>query len=739
MKIIYTQTDEAPALATQSLLPIIEAFAAVAGVEVELRDISLAGRILAQFADRLNGDHRVSDDLAELGELAKTPEANIIKLPNISASVPQLRAAIAELQSQGFAIPDYPSDPADDEQRDIRERYDRVKGSAVNPVLREGNSDRRAPDSVKAYARRHPHSMGAWPSESHSHVSTMSDGDFRSTEESVTVAGDGTVRIEHVSADGDVTVLKPDFPVLTGEVLDAAVMRRAALDAFLAAQVTEAKEQGVLFSVHLKATMMKVSDPIIFGHAVRAYFPAVFSEHADALAAADVSPNDGMAGLLKALDGMTEDDRTAIADAVEAAYDSGPGLAMVDSDRGITSLHVPSDVIIDASMPAAIRSSGQMWNRAGELQDTKFVIPDHSYADLYAETVNDCRQHGAFDPATMGTTPNVGLMAQKAEEYGSHDKTFEITSPGTVRVVDSDGETLLSHDVQAGDIWRMCQTKDAPIRDWVQLAVARARDTGWPAVFWLDETRAHDAQLLVKVRAELDTLDTDGLALEIMDVADATRFTLARARNGENTISVTGNVLRDYLTDLFPILELGTSAKMLSIVPLMDGGGLFETGAGGSAPKHVQQFERENHLRWDSLGEFLALAVSLQMLADKTDNGRARLLGDTLDRATGGVLEHDRSPLRKVGELDNRGSHFYLALYWARELADQTEDAELAERFAPLAERLQDDEEKIVSELSEVQGSAVELGGYFHPDADKAVAAMRPSETFNAALRTLDT
>jgi isocitrate dehydrogenase len=739
MKIIYTQTDEAPALATQSLLPIVEAFAAVAGVEVELRDISLAGRILAQFADRLNGDHRVSDDLAELGELAKTPEANIIKLPNISASVPQLRAAIAELQSQGFAIPDYPSEPADDEQRDIRERYDRVKGSAVNPVLREGNSDRRAPDSVKAYARHHPHSMGAWPSESQSHVSTMSDGDFRSTEESVTVAGDGTVRIEHVSADGDVTVLKPDFPVLAGEVLDAAVMRRAALDAFLAAQVAEAKEQGVLFSVHLKATMMKVSDPIIFGHAVRAYFPAVFSEHADALAAADVSPNDGMGGLLKALDGMAQEERTAIADAVEAAYRNGPGLAMVDSERGITSLHVPSDVIIDASMPAAIRSSGQMWNRAGELQDTKFVIPDHSYADLYAETVDDCREHGAFDPATMGTTPNVGLMAQKAEEYGSHDKTFEITSPGTVRVVDSDGEPLLSHDVQAGDIWRMCQTKDAPIRDWVQLAVARARDTGWPAVFWLDETRAHDAQLLVKVRAELKTLDTDGLELEIMDVADATRFTLARARDGENTISVTGNVLRDYLTDLFPILELGTSAKMLSIVPLMDGGGLFETGAGGSAPKHVQQFERENHLRWDSLGEFLALAVSLQMLADKTGNRRARLLGDALDRATGAVLEHDRSPLRKVGELDNRGSHFYLALYWARELADQTEDAELAERFAPLAERLQDDEEKIVSELSEVQGSAVELGGYFHPDAEKAVAAMRPSETFNAALETLDT
>jgi isocitrate dehydrogenase len=739
MKIIYTQTDEAPALATQSLLPIVEAFAGVAGVDVELRDISLAGRILAQFPDSVNGDHRVSDDLAELGELAKTPEANIIKLPNISASVPQLRAAIAELQEQGFAIPDYPSEPADDAQREARDRYDRVKGSAVNPVLREGNSDRRAPDSVKAYARKHPHSMGAWSSDSKSHVSTMSDGDFRSTEQSVTVADEGTVRIEHVSADGDVTVLKSDFPVLAGEVLDAAVMRRAALDAFLAEQVAEAKEQGVLFSVHLKATMMKVSDPIIFGHAVRAYFPAVFREHADALAAADVQPNDGMGGLLKALDAMPEDDRAAITEAVEAAYRDGPSLAMVDSDRGITSLHVPSDVIIDASMPAAIRSSGQMWNRDGELQDTKFVIPDHSYADLYAEAVDDCREHGAFDPATMGTTPNVGLMAQKAEEYGSHDKTFEISAPGTVRVVDGDGSTLLSNDVEAGDIWRMCQTKDAPIRDWVQLAVARARDTGWPAVFWLDETRAHDAQLLVKVREELDRLDTDGLHIEVMDVAEATRFTLARARAGENTISVTGNVLRDYLTDLFPILELGTSAKMLSIVPLMDGGGLFETGAGGSAPKHVQQFERENHLRWDSLGEYLALAVSLQMLADKTHNERARILGDTLDRATGGVLEQNRSPSRKVGELDNRGSHFYLTLYWARELADQTEDPELAARFAPLVQRLEADEDTIVSELSEVQGSAVQLGGYYHPDAEKAAAAMRPSATFNAALETLAT
>jgi isocitrate dehydrogenase len=737
MKIIYTQTDEAPALATQSLLPIIEAFAAVAGVEVELRDISLAGRILAQFPDRLNGDHRVSDDLAELGELAKTPEANIIKLPNISASAPQLRAAIAELQAHGYEIPDYPSDPSGDDQRDIRERYDRVKGSAVNPVLREGNSDRRAPDSVKAYARKHPHSMGAWSSDCQSHVSTMSEGDFRSTEQSVTVTGDGAVRIEHVSADGDVTVLRTDFPVLAGEIIDSAVMRRAALDAFLAAQVAEAKEQDVLYSVHLKATMMKVSDPIIFGHAVRAYFPRVFSEHGDALAAADVHPNDGMGALLKAVDGMPDDERAAITEAVDAAYREGPGLAMVDSDRGITSLHVPSDVIIDASMPAAIRSSGQMWNRAGELQDTKFVIPDHSYADLYAETVLDCREHGAFDPSTMGTTPNVGLMAQKAEEYGSHDKTFEISAPGTVRVVDANGETLLAHDVQTGDIWRMCQTKDAPIRDWVHLAVDRARATGWPTVFWLDETRAHDAEVLTKVRTELAELDTSGLELKILDVAQATRFTLARARAGENTISVTGNVLRDYLTDLFPILELGTSAKMLSIVPLMDGGGLFETGAGGSAPKHVQQFERENHLRWDSLGEFLALAVSLQMLADKIDNPRAKILGDALDRATGRVLEHNRSPSRKVGELDNRGSHFYLALYWARELADQTDDAELAERFAPLAERLESDEEKIVSELSEVQGSAVDLGGYYRPDSEKAVAAMRPSPTFNAALESL--
>jgi isocitrate dehydrogenase len=737
MKLIYTHTDEAPALATQSLLPIVAAFAAVAGVDIELRDISLAGRILAQFPDRLTDEQRVADDLAELGELATTPEANIIKLPNISASVPQLKAAVAELQEQGYDIPDYPDEPAGDEQRATRERYDQVKGSAVNPVLREGNSDRRAPASVKAYARNHPHSMGDWSSDSRSHVSTMEEGDFRSTERSLTVAQEGEVRIEHVSRDGTVTLLKPDMPVLAGEVLDAAVMRRAALTTFLAAQVAEAKRQGVLFSVHLKATMMKVSDPIIFGHAVRAFFPFVFGEHQAALAAAGINANDGMASLLKGLDEVPEDERQSITDAIDAAYTAGPALAMVDSDRGITNLHIPSDVIIDASMPAAIRTSGQMWNADGDQQDAKFVIPDHSYAALYGETVEDCRRNGALDPATMGTTPNVGLMAQKAEEYGSHDKTFEIAAPGTVRVVDQDGSTLLEHEVESGDIWRMCQTKDAAIRDWVELAVIRARDTGWPAVFWLDETRAHDAELLAKVTAAVDELDVDGLQLEILDVAEATRFTLERARRGQDTISVTGNVLRDYLTDLFPILELGTSAKMLSIVPLMQGGGLFETGAGGSAPKHVQQFTRENHLRWDSLGEFLALAVSLEMLADKTDNPRARVLGQALDRATGRVLEEGRSPQRKVGEVDNRGSHFYLARYWARELADQDEDAELAQRFEPLAKRLADDEEKIVGELAEVQGSPVDIGGYYRPDPERVREAMRPSRTFNDALESL--
>jgi isocitrate dehydrogenase len=721
MKIIYTHTDEAPALATKSLLPIVEAFAATAGVELELRDISLAGRVLAQFPDRLEPEQQVADALAELGELAKTPEANIIKLPNISASVPQLKAVIAELQEQGYGIPDYPEDPSTDEERETRARYDAVKGSAVNPVLREGNSDRRAPASVKAFARKHPHSMGAWSSDSKTHVSTMDDGDFRSTETSTTVAEATEVRIEHTDSDGKTTVLKPAFPLLAGEVIDGAVMRRAALDQFFKDQIAEAKDDNILFSVHLKATMMKVSDPIIFGHAVRAFVgPDVFS------GVGDVSYNDGLGTLLK-----NHPDRQ---EAVDAALAEGPDLYMVDSDRGITNLHVPSDVIIDASMPALIRASGQGWDRAGVQRDAKCVIPDSSYAPLYAETVEHCKKHGAFDPATMGTTPNVGLMAQKAEEYGSHDKTFEIASAGTVRVVDANDTTLLEHDVEPGDIWRACQTKDAPIQDWVQLAVGRARATGAPAVFWLDETRAHDAELLKKVKPALDAADTDGLQIEILPVAEAARFTLERARKGEDTISVTGNVLRDYLTDLFPILELGTSAKMLSIVPLMNGGGLFETGAGGSAPKHVQQFLKENHLRWDSLGEFLALAVSFEMLAEKTGNARAQILADTLDRATGRVLEEGRSPSRKVGELDNRGSHFYLALYWAQELASQTEDAELAAKVKPLADRLAADEAKIVEELDGAQGGAVDVGGYFHPDDARATEAMRPSATLNEAL-----
>jgi len=724
MKIIYTHTDEAPALATASLLPIVKAFVAVAGVELERRDISLSGRIIAQFPDRLSPEQRVPDALAELGELAKTPDANIIKLPNISASVPQLKAAIAELQGQGYAIPDYPEDPSTDEERDVRARYDAVKGSAVNPVLREGNSDRRAPASVKAFARKHPHSMGAWSKDSKSHVSTMGADDFRSTERSTTVGEATDVRIEHAAADGTVTVLKASTPLQPGEVIDASVMRVAALQRFFREQIAEAKEHGVLFSVHLKATMMKVSDPIIFGHAVRAFVGDEVYAGLD-----DVSPNDGLASLLSV--------HPEAQAAVDAALAAGPPLYMVDSDRGVTNLHVPSDVIIDASMPALIRASGQGWDAAGAQQDTKCVIPDSSYAALYAETIDHCRQHGAFDPATMGTTPNVGLMAQKAEEYGSHDKTFQAAAEGTIRVVDAAGTTLLEHDVAAGDIWRMCQTKDAPVQDWVALAVARARATGAPAVFWLDETRAHDAELLKKVRPALEALDTDGLQIEILPVAEAARFTLERARRGEDTISVTGNVLRDYLTDLFPILELGTSAKMLSIVPLMDGGGLFETGAGGSAPKHVQQFLKENHLRWDSLGEFLALAVSLEMVADKSGNPRARLLAGTLDRATGKLLEEGRSPSRRVGELDNRGSHFYLALYWAQELAAQTEDAELAERFAPLAQQLGEGEQAIVAELNGVQGEPVDVGGYYRPDPARASEAMRPSATLNAALASL--
>src|SRR4051794_8918399 len=702
MKVIYTYTDEAPALATHSLLPIIEAFAGLAGVDVELRDISLAGRILAQFG-------HVPDALGELGELAKTPDANIIKLPNISASLPQLKAAIDELQKAGHDIPDYD---------DARDQYDRVKGSAVNPVLREGNSDRRAPASVKAFARKHPHAMGAWSTSSKTHVATMSDGDFRSTEQSVTLPHDDELRIELV-AGTEVTVLRQGLKVLEGEIVDAAVMRRRALDAFLLEQVDDAKAQGVLFSLHVKATMMKVSDPIIFGHAVRAYFADVFNRYGDELP----NPNNGLAAVLAAAS-------PEVTEAIKETLATGPALAMVDSDRGITNLHVPSDVIIDASMPAMIRTSGQMWNADGEQQDTKAVIPDSSYAALYAETIDFCREHGAFDPATMGTTPNVGLMAQKAEEYGSHDKTFEIERAGTVRVVNRDGETLLAHEVEPGDIWRACQTKDAAIADWVKLAVGRARATGVPAVFWLDETRAHDAEVLKKVRRYLGDHDTEGLQIEILPVAEAPRFTLERAARGEDTIAVTGNVLRDYLTDLFPILELGTSAKMLSIVPLMNGGGLFETGAGGSAPKHVQQLLKENHLRWDSLGEFLALAVSLEHLAGKADNPRAAVLARTLDEATGALLENGRSPSRKVGELDNRGSHFYLALYWAQALAAEDE------AFAALAERLAADEDKIVAELNEVQGEPVDLGGYYFVDRAKADAVMRPSETFNAALQS---
>ncbi|MGN6170092.1 MAG: NADP-dependent isocitrate dehydrogenase [Solirubrobacteraceae bacterium] len=736
MKIVYTHTDEAPALATQSLLPILRAFAACAGVEVELRDISLAGRILAQFPDRLGEDERIADALAELGELASKPEAKIIKMPNISASFPQLKAAISELRELGYDVPDYPDEPSCDEDREVRARYDRVKGSAVNPVLRQGNSDRRAPASVKEYARRHPHFMGPWSRESRSRVATMSEGDFRSSECSVTLERACRLRIEHDAGGGDVSTLK-ELDGQAGEVLDGAVMRRGALVRFFAEQLEDARRSGVVLSVHLKATMMRVSDPIIFGHAVRAYFAQAFAEHGDALREAGVNPNDGVAALLKAIGRLPERRRTAIEAAIERAYDEGPALAMVDSDRGITNLHVPSDVIIDASMPAAIRSSGQMFNAQGELQDTKFVIPDHSYAPLYAAAVDDCREYGAFDPAAMGTTPNVGLMARAAEEYGSHDKTFELDRAGIVRVVDDSATALIEHEVARGDIWRMCQTKDSAVADWVRLAVSRARETGMPAVFWLDETRAHDLELLRKVRAALDELDTRDLRIEIMDVSHAARFTLERARRGEDTVSVSGNVLRDYLTDLFPILELGTSAKMQSIVPLMAGGGLFETGAGGSAPRHVQQFVAENHLRWDSLGEFLALVPSFELLAKHDHNARAKLLATTLDRATGRLLEDDRSPSRKQGELDNRGSHFYLALYWARELAAQDEDDELAGRFAPLAERLGSNEDQIVHELVEVQGSPVQLGGYYRPDRRRIEAAMRPSQTFNEALADL--
>lgn len=736
-KIIYTHTDEAPALATYSFLPVVEAFAGVSGVALETRDISLAGRIIASFGEFLTEGQRIGDALAELGQLTHDPLANIIKLPNISASIPQMKECIAELQSQGYALPDYPDEPSTPVEADIQARYDAIKGSAVNPVLREGNSDRRAPAAVKQYARKYPHSMGAWTADSKSHVAHMTDGDFRSNEVSTTVAAAGSLRIEHVAADGTVTVLKEAVPVQAGEVVDAAFMRRDALVAFLAEQIAEAKAQGVLFSLHMKATMMKVSDPIIFGHGVKVFFDEVFERHGEAIAAAGGDPNEGIGSIEDALTQLDDATRSEIEAAMRAAYDSGPAMAMVNSDRGITNLHVPSDVIIDASMPAMIRSSGHMWNADGAEQDAKAVIPDSSYAGVYATVIDDCKANGAYDPTTMGSVPNVGLMAQKAEEYGSHDKTFEMASAGTVRVVDDGGTEVFTQAVSEGDIWRMCQTKDAPIRDWVKLAVTRARATGAAAVFWLDETRAHDAQLIAKVDEYLADHDTDGLQIEIMAPVAATRFSVERIRQGLDTISVTGNVLRDYLTDLFPILEVGTSAKMLSIVPLMNGGGLFETGAGGSAPKHVEQFEKENHLRWDSLGEFMALAASFEHLSDATGNPGAKILGATLDQATAKLLDTNKSPSRKVNELDNRGSHFYLALYWAQALAAQSDDAQLAARFAPLAEALAADEDTIVAELNEVQGQPMDIGGYYHPDPDRAAAAMRPSSTLNNALAAL--
>ncbi|CAL9592816.1 Isocitrate dehydrogenase [NADP] [Streptomyces sp. enrichment culture] len=735
--IIYTHTDEAPALATYSFLPVVQAYASTAGVNVETRDISLAGRIIASFPEYLEEGQRIADALAELGELAKTPEANIIKLPNISASIPQLKAAVAELQAQGYALPDYPDDPKTDEEREIRSRYDKVKGSAVNPVLREGNSDRRAPGSVKNYAKAHPHRMGAWTAESKTNVATMGENDFRSTEKSTVIAEDGSLRIEHVAADGAVTVLRESVPVLAGEVVDASVMRAAALRTFLSEQVARAKAEGVLFSVHLKATMMKVSDPIVFGHVVRAFFPQTFAKYGEVLTAAGLSPNDGLGAILNGLDAIPHGLGAEIKASFDAELAEGPALAMVDSDKGITNLHVPSDVIVDASMPAMIRTSGHMWGPDGQEADTLAVLPDSSYSGVYQAVIEDCRAHGAFDPATMGSVPNVGLMAQKAEEYGSHDKTFEIAAAGTVRLVDAAGTTVLEQEVSEGDIFRACQTKDAPIQDWVKLAVTRARATGAPAVFWLDEDRAHDAQLIAKVKTYLADHDTEGLTIEILSPVKATAYSLERIRRGEDTISVTGNVLRDYLTDLFPILELGTSAKMLSVVPLMAGGGLFETGAGGSAPKHVQQLVKENYLRWDSLGEFFALAASFEHLATTTGNARAQVLADTLDRATGTFLNEDKSPTRRLGGIDNRGSHFYLALYWAQELAAQSDDAALASAFAPLAKTLTEAEQTIVSELNAVQGSPADIGGYYQPDPAKAAAVMRPSATFNQALATL--
>ena len=731
-KIIYTRTDEAPLLATYSLKPVVEAFAATAGIDVETRDISLAGRILSQFSDYLSEEQRVDDALAELGKLAQTPEANIIKLPNISASVPQMKAAIAELQSQGYALPDYPDSPSTDEEKDVRARYDAVKGSAVNPVLREGNSDRRAPVAVKNFAKAHPHRMGVWSQSSKTNVATMDDHDFRHNEKSVIMPADDVLTIKLVGADGTETVLKSDLKVLAGEVIDGTFMSAKALDQFLAAQVARAKEEGVLFSTHLKATMMKVSDPVLFGHVVRAYFADVFDQYGDQLNAAGLNGENGLAAIYAGLDSL--DNGAEIKAAFDKALAEGPALAMVNSDKGITNLHVPSDVIVDASMPAMIRTSGHMWNAAGEEQDTLAVIPDSSYAGVYQTVIDDCRAHGAFDPSTMGTVPNVGLMAQKAEEYGSHDKTFKIPADGTVQVVNSAGEVLIEHAVEAGDIWRACQTKDAPIQDWVKLAVTRSRLSGMPAIFWLDPERAHDRNLTTLVEKYLKDHDTEGLDISIKSPVEATQVSIDRIREGKDTISVTGNVLRDYNTDLFPILELGTSAKMLSVVPLMAGGGLFETGAGGSAPKHVQQLVEENHLRWDSLGEFLALAESLRHFANTDGNAKAAVLADALDRATETLLNEGKSPSRKAGEIDNRGSHFYLTLNWAKELATQTEDADLAAVFAPVAEALAAAESEITATFIDVQGSPADLGGYYSPSEEKTNAVMRPSATFNAII-----
>ncbi|WDI94171.1 NADP-dependent isocitrate dehydrogenase [Xanthomonas campestris] len=736
-KIIYTLTDEAPFLATQSLLPIIDAYTDTAGIVVETRDISLAGRILALFPEQLTDAQKIADDLAELGALATTPEANIIKLPNISASVPQLKAAIKELQSQGYALPAYPDEPKDAAEQDIKTRYDKVKGSAVNPVLREGNSDRRAPLSVKNYARKHPHRMGKWSSESKSHVAHMDNGDFFGSEQSATLAQAGTLKIEFIGADGSSKVLKDAVAVKAGEIVDAAVLSKRALASFIDAQIADAKAKDVLFSVHLKATMMKVSDPVLFGVVVGEFYKSALSKHADVLKAVGFDPNNGIGDLYARIGTLPDDVQAQIKADVQAEYAQRPGLAMVNSDKGITNLHVPSDVIVDASMPAMIRDSGQMWNAQGMLQDTKAVIPDRCYAGVYQAVIDDCKAYGAFDPSTMGSVPNVGLMAQKAEEYGSHDKTFQMAAAGTVKVTDGNGTTVFEHAVEAGDLWRMCQVKDAPIQDWVKLAVERARLSDTPAVFWLDKARAHDAQVIAKVETYLKDHDTNGLDIRILPPVEATTFSLERIRKGQDTISVTGNVLRDYLTDLFPIMELGTSAKMLSIVPLMAGGGLFETGAGGSAPKHVQQFVEENCLRWDSLGEFLALAASLEHLGNRYDNPSATVLAKALDVANGQFLDNNKSPARKVGELDNRGSHFYLAMYWAQALAAQTEDTALQAKFAPLAKALTENEATIVAELNGAQGKPVEIGGYYHPDLAKVSEAMRPSKTFNDVLATL--